>query len=59
MNLFTKQKQTYIHINRKLMVIKGEGEGGIYWEYGINRCILQYIKQINSKDLLYSTRNYI
>ena len=41
------------------MVIKGEGEGGIYWEYGINRCILQYIKQINSKDLLYSTRNYI
>ena len=30
----------------------------IYWEYGINRCTLPYIKQIN-KDLLYSTGNYV
>ena len=28
-------------------------------EFGINRYILLYIKEINNKDLLYSTGNYI
>ena len=42
------------------MASKGEGrEGGINWEYGIDRCILLHIKQVNNKDLLYSTGNYI
>ena len=58
MNLFTKQKQTP-DIENKLMVTKGEAEGGINQEYVINRYILPYIKQINNKDLLYSTGNYI
>ena len=29
------------------------------WEYKIKRCTLSYIKQVNNKDLLYSTGNYI
>ena len=58
MNLFTKQKQTP-DIENKLMVTKGEAEGGINQEYVINRYILPYIKQINNKDLLYSTGNNI
>ena len=29
------------------------------WEFGIHRYPLPYIKQINNKDLLYSTGNYI
>ena len=33
--------------------------GGINWEFEINRYTLLYIKQINNKDLLYSTGTYI
>ena len=41
------------------MVTKGvRGGGGINWEFRINRYTLLYIKQINNKDLLYSTGNY-
>ena len=40
------------------MVTKGEREGGINWEIGIDIYTLLCIKQINSKDLLYSTGNY-
>ena len=32
------------------MVTKGEVEGGINWEIGINIDILLYIKQITNKD---------
>ena len=47
MNFYTKQKQT--HIENKLMVNKKE-QGGIKWEFGINRYTLLYIKQINYRD---------
>ena len=40
------------------MVTKGERGGGINQEFGINIYTLLYIKQITSKDLLYSTGNY-
>ena len=40
------------------MVTKRERVVGINPEFGISRCTLLYIKQIN-KDLLYSTGNYI
>ena len=40
------------------MVTKGERwGGGINWEFGINIYTLLYRKLINSKDLLYITRN--
>ena len=43
MNLFMKQKQT--HIEKKLVVTKGEREGGrINKEFGINIYTLLYIK---------------
>ena len=56
MNLFTRQKQT--HMKNKLMVTEGDNGGGINQEFWINIYTLLYIKQINNKDLLYSTRNY-
>jgi len=43
MNLFTKQKQAHRHRN-KLTVTKEEGERGIHWEYGMNRCMQPYRK---------------
>ena len=58
MNLFTKQKQT----NRQktnLWLPKGKVGRGINQEYWIKRYTLPYIKYMNSKDLLYSTGNYI
>ena len=58
MNLFTKEKQTHRHRKQTYNYQRGKG-GGINWQYGINRCTLPYIKQINKKDLWYSTGNYI
>ena len=56
MDLFTKQKQTRRHREQTSGYQRGKGGGGINQEFGINT--LQYIKQINNKDLLYSTGNY-
>ena len=33
----------------------GEGEGGMIWENGIETCILSYVKQIASPDLMHDT----
>ena len=59
MNLFIKQKQTHRHRKKIYGYQRGKGGGGINWEFGINRYTLLYIKQVNNKDLLYSTGNYI
>ena len=57
MNISMKQKQT--HIENRLVVAKGEGDGGGKdWEFGISRCKLLYVEWIN-KVPLYSTENYI
>ena len=40
------------------MVTKIEAGRGTHWQYGINRCTLPHIKQINNKDLPYSKGNY-
>ena len=55
MHLFKKQKQTHIGIETNLWVYGRKDELGV----GINRYVLLYIKQINDKDLLYSTGNSI
>ena len=44
-------------IENKFMVTKGESGGG-NWEFGINRYTRLYIKQINSKDLLWHRELY-
>ena len=54
MNLFTKLNGL-TDIENTFMVTKG---GGINQEFGINKYTLLYIKQINNKDLLYSTGSY-
>ena len=60
MNLFTKQKQTHRHRKQSYGYQRRKGgEGGINQGYEINRYTSLYIKQINNKDLLYSTENYI
>ena len=41
------------------MVTRGERKRRINWEFVINRYPLLYIKQMNNRDLLYSTRNYV
>ena len=57
MNLFTKQKQTH-RLREQTYGYRGEGRGaGIDWEFENDTYTLLYLKQINSKDLLYSTGN--
>ena len=56
MNLFMKQKQTHRH--RKQILPEGKWQGGINSEVEVNTYTLLYIKQITSKDLLYSTKKY-
>ena len=57
MNISTKQKQTHRHREQTCGCQGREGWGGKDWEVGISRCKLVYIKQITTKDLLYSTGN--
>ena len=60
MNLSVKLKQTHRHRKQTHGYQRGNwGGGGISWEFGINRYTLLYIKQINNKELLYSTGNQI
>ena len=59
MNLSTKQKQTHRHRKQTYGYHRRKGRGGINWEFGINIYTLVYIKQMNNKELLYSTGNYI
>ena len=33
----------------------GEGEGGMIWENGTERCIISYVKQIASPGLMHDT----
>ena len=54
---YLQKRNRLTHIENKVVVTNGEG-GGISWEYGINRYMLLYIKQMNNKDLLYSIGNY-
>ena len=57
MNLFTKQKQTHRHRKQTYGYLRKKEWGRDkldVWDY-----TLLYIKKINNKDLLYSTRNYI
>ena len=59
MNLFIKQKQTHRCRRQTYGYQRGKRGGDINWESGINRYTRLYIKQINNKDLPYSTGNYI
>ena len=57
-NLYTKQKQTHRHRKQTYSYQRGKGGwGGINQEFGINIYTLLYMKEVNNKDLLYSTGN--
>ena len=55
-NLSTEQKQTQ---GRDLPLSRGGGRRGNDGEFGISRCKLFYIGEINNKGLLCSTGNHI
>ena len=57
-NIYTKQTQRYRKQIFDYQRGKERGELGTNLRYGINRYKLLYINEMNSKDLLYSTRNY-
>ena len=54
------ESETYSDIENRLVVAKGEGEGGeMDGELGVNRWNLLYVEWIANKVLLYSRGNYI
>ena len=54
------RRKRFTDTENRLMVAKGQvGQGGMDWEFGINRCKLEYIKWIKNKVLLHSTGSYI
>ena len=53
MNLSTKQKETHSHGEQTC----GCQGSGMDWEFGVSRCKLLHLEQIN-EVLLYSTGNY-
>ena len=48
-----------VDIENRPIAAKGDGGGGIDWNFGINWCELFYVEWINHKILWYSTGNYI
>ena len=42
-------------VKNRLLDSAGEGEGGMIWENGIERCILSYVKQITSPGSMHDT----
>ena len=59
MNLPMKQKQSHRHREQTCGSPRGEGGGGMHWEFGVSRHKLLYMEWINNKVLLYSTENKI
>ena len=55
MNLLNQNRLTDIE-NTLIVAERGQG---VNQEVGVNIYTLLYIKQINNKDLLYSTGNYV
>ena len=57
---YVQNRNRLTDIENKLIVTKGERGGNVMdWEFDVSRCKLLYVKEINSKTLLYSTGNYI
>ena len=42
-------------VQNSLLDSGGEGEGGMFWENGIETCILSYVKWISSPGLMHET----
>ena len=51
MNLSTKQKWTHRH-REQTCGCQGRREGGMDWEFGVNRCKLLLLEMISNKVLL-------
>ena len=58
--IYLQNRKRLIDIENKLWLLKGKGRGReINQEFGISRCKLMYMKQINNNILLYNTEYYI
>ena len=44
-------------MENRLVIAKGEGKGGMDWEFRISRCKLLHLECIGNEVLLYSTGN--
>ena len=51
-------RNRHMDIENKFMVNKGEREGRINYEFGVDIYTLLYIKWVTNKDLLYSSGDY-
>ena len=59
MNLAIEQRQTHRH-GERIVVAKGQRRSsGMDWEFGVGRCKLLHLENINNKVLLNSTGDYI
>ena len=57
MNISTEKK--LMDLENRLVIGKGEEEGVMNWESGVNRCKLLHLEWLSNEILLYSTGNYI
>ena len=57
MNISTEKK--LMDLENRLVIGKGEEEGVMNWESGVNRSKLLHLEWIRNEILLYSTNNYI
>ena len=57
MNISTEKK--LMDLENRLVIGKGEEEGVMNWESGVNRCKLLHLDWLSNEILLYSTGNYI
>ena len=53
-NLYARQQRRHRCLEQILDSV-GEGEGGMIWENGIERCIISYKKRIASPGLMKDT----
>ena len=54
MALCARQQKRHRCIEQSFRLL-GEGEDGMFWENGIETCILSYVKQIASPGLMHGT----
>ena len=62
MNIYPMYKTETDHGHREQTVVakvEVQGESGMDWEFGVNRCKLSHLEWINNRVLLYRTENYV
>ena len=53
--LYARQQKRHRCIEQSFGLCRGEGEGGMIWENGIETCILLFVKRITSPGSMHET----